>query len=193
MFIPFGEIVDISVPLDYENNKHRGFGFIEFENTEDAAAAIDNMNDSELFGRTIRVNFARPPRPNERSSRPVWADDEWLKMFGGGGEKAAGEEDEEMVEDTENMPGPTTAPVSAEENGEGTQPEKPKKSRTRVFLDVKIGIRYVGRIVVELRNDVTPLTSENFRCLCTNEKGFGFKGSSFHRIIPGFMIQGKFE
>ncbi|VDM12158.1 unnamed protein product [Wuchereria bancrofti] len=78
-FIPFGEIVSISIPLDYETGKHRGFGFVEYELAEDAAAAIDNMNDSELFGRTIRCNFARPPKANERSQRPVWADDEWLK------------------------------------------------------------------------------------------------------------------
>lgn len=52
---------------------------MEYELAEDAAAAIDNMNDSELFGRTIRCNFARPPKANERSQRPVWADDEWLK------------------------------------------------------------------------------------------------------------------
>ena len=42
-FIPFGEVVDIQIPLDYESEKHRGFAFIEFELAEDAAAAIDNM------------------------------------------------------------------------------------------------------------------------------------------------------
>lgn len=42
-FIPFGDIVDVQIPLDYESEKHRGFAFIEFENAEDAAAAIDNM------------------------------------------------------------------------------------------------------------------------------------------------------
>lgn len=42
-FIPFGEIVDVQIPLDYESEKHRGFAFIEFESAEDAATAIDNM------------------------------------------------------------------------------------------------------------------------------------------------------
>jgi len=76
------QIVDISIPLDYESEKHRGFAFVEFETEADAMAAIDNMNNSELFGRTVRVNFARPPRPNERTMRPVWADDQWLSQFG---------------------------------------------------------------------------------------------------------------
>ncbi|OGM42763.1 peptidyl-prolyl cis-trans isomerase [Aspergillus bombycis] len=59
-----------------------------------------------------------------------------------------------------------------------------------VFFEVAINGAPQGRIVFELFSDVVPKTAENFRALCTGERGFGYRGSSFHRVIPGFMLQG---
>jgi peptidyl-prolyl isomerase F (cyclophilin D) len=70
------------------------------------------------------------------------------------------------------------------------QAQAPLKPLPKCFMDVTADGRKLGRIVIELRPDVVPKTAENFRLLCTGERGFGYKGSKFHRVIPGFMCQG---
>ena len=67
---------------------------------------------------------------------------------------------------------------------------KVEKTLPRCFFDLTADGKPLGRLVVELRADIVPKTAENFRALCTGEKGFGYKGSGFHRIIPDFMCQG---
>jgi peptidyl-prolyl isomerase F (cyclophilin D) len=64
------------------------------------------------------------------------------------------------------------------------------KANPKCFFDITAEGEPLGKIVFELRPDIVPKTAENFRALCTGEKGFGFKGSTFHRVIPGFMAQG---
>ncbi|XP_076641497.1 cyclophilin 40 [Halictus rubicundus] len=78
------------------------------------------------------------------------------------------------------------------------QNQGPKnKDNPIVFLDLAIESEKVGRVVIELYKDVVPKTAENFRALCTGERGIGingtklhYKGSVFHKVLPQFIIQG---
>lgn len=83
-FIPFGDIKDVTTPLDQATQKHRSFGFVTFLDKEDAAAAMDNMNNTELYGRVLTVNYAQPIRikggEQGWASQPIWADaDTWFE------------------------------------------------------------------------------------------------------------------
>ncbi len=120
----------------------------------------------------------------------VWSEDSWLTEFAG---KTLDEdnEDEESIElSSQLIEKNRLEKLEAEKQENDNLPAKIIKTNPRVYMDIKIGKRDCGRIIIELRADVVPMTSENFRQLCTHEKGYGFKNSSFHRVIPQFMCQG---
>ncbi|MCJ1253383.1 hypothetical protein MMC24_001194 [Lignoscripta atroalba] len=83
-FLPFGEIVDVSLPkpeVPSSPDPHRGFGYVEFEIPADAKEAIDNMDQSELFGRVIKVAAAKPQKESNEglgSKTAVWQQEGWL-------------------------------------------------------------------------------------------------------------------
>jgi len=103
-FIPFGEIVDISLPKPEKPSStelHRGFGYVEFEDATDAKEAIDNMDQSELYGRVIKVALAKPDAKREGnvglgSSIAIWEQEGYLAQ------NAVSEEDRAAVQQSHN-------------------------------------------------------------------------------------------
>lgn len=83
-FLPFGEIVDVTIPkpeLPSSTDPHRGFGYVEFEIPGDAKEAIDNIDQSELFGRVIKVAAAKPQKDSNDglgSKTAVWESEGYL-------------------------------------------------------------------------------------------------------------------
>ncbi|KAI9044070.1 RNA-binding protein [Aspergillus affinis] len=83
-FVPFGEVVDITLPkpdVPNSNDLHRGFGYVEFDLPDDAKEAIDNMDGSELYGRTIKVAPAKPQKDSNEglgSKTAIWEQEGYL-------------------------------------------------------------------------------------------------------------------
>lgn len=121
-FLPFGEIKEVNIPLDHATGKHRGFGFVEYEEKEDAAAAIDNMHNAELFGRVLKVNYAQPMKikggDKGWSHLPVWADtDKYIEEL---------DAEQELKEyEKEQRKQQMAADIAAREAAVGEQLEQP--------------------------------------------------------------------
>uniref|UniRef100_A0A7S2NYW4 RRM domain-containing protein n=1 Tax=Leptocylindrus danicus TaxID=163516 RepID=A0A7S2NYW4_9STRA len=109
--VPFGPVKSVDIPRDYKKGTHRGFGFVEFDDPDDAAEAIFNLHGSELYGRTLNVSVAQPHQVKLGSERAVWSTDEWFKeqtegqgSYGSSNNAAAENEAADAVALKENAP-----------------------------------------------------------------------------------------
>ena len=97
------------MPRDFKDGTHRGFAFVEFEDPDDAAECIYNLNGAELLGRTLKVSLAQPNQHRLGSDKAVWTSDEWFK-------EQAKKEDEERAKESnaaaEEVALKESAPVS---------------------------------------------------------------------------------
>lgn len=99
-----------------------------------------------------------------------------------------------LPDEYQPVPGPSKAPsaqnVSSAQDGFEDSAEPANATNPRCFLDLVSNGSKLGRLEIELRADVVPKTAENFRLLCTGQRGFGYKDTQFHSIIKDFVCQG---
>jgi RNA recognition motif-containing protein len=89
---PFFETFYNIQPRDYSKNSHKGFGFVEFDDADDAAEALDNMDGAELMGRTLNVSLAQANGSMPAHNKAVWSTDEWFQQQAAGAESEADQE-----------------------------------------------------------------------------------------------------
>eukprot|EP00834_Sanchytrium_tribonematis_P002838 NODE_96_length_20709_cov_1.429161.p7 type:complete len:287 gc:universal NODE_96_length_20709_cov_1.429161:3579-4439(+) len=159
-FSTFGEIVKVELPENPQMpGHHRQIAFIEFEEKEDALQAVENMNNNLLLNRIIKCSISKHKVRN--FSKPLWEDEDYLQLY------------------SKQFEGNSISEMNLKVEGETKQ----------LYFTVQIGNILAGKIIIQIRNDIVPKTSENFFKLTTGELGFGYKNCIFHRIIPGFMLQ----
>jgi peptidyl-prolyl isomerase E (cyclophilin E) len=93
-FIPFGDIREVNLPKDFTENKNKGFAFVDYEDEEDATAAVENMHGSELQGKVLKVNMARAT-VKLQPGQAVWSSEEWLNKSIKQGDEMNEEEENE--------------------------------------------------------------------------------------------------
>ena len=94
--------------MDYAAGVHKGFAFLEYEDGEDAAEAIFNMDGAELMGRAIRASMAQPNQVHKFSSsgtaqQAIWKSDEWFQTHVGGQDEAAKKMAQEQAQDVKTL------------------------------------------------------------------------------------------
>ncbi|KAL9595024.1 MAG: hypothetical protein Q9219_006693 [cf. Caloplaca sp. 3 TL-2023] len=110
-FLPFGEIVDVTIPkpdLPSSKDPHRGFGYVEFEVAADAKEAIENMDQSELFGRVVRVAPAKPQKDSNEglgSKTAIWETEGWIAQH------ALSEDDRSAAQQVQNANNRSEDPI----------------------------------------------------------------------------------
>lgn len=85
--IPFGPLKSIDIPMDYTKGTHKGYAFVEYQDADDAAEAIYNMDGAKLYGRVLNVNLAQHNQVNLVSTKAVWTTDEWFQQQNDGDNK----------------------------------------------------------------------------------------------------------
>lgn len=110
-FLPFGEIAEVTIPkpdLPSSKDPHRGFGYVEFEVITDAKEAIDNMDQSEFFGRVIKVAPAKPQKDSNEglgSKTAIWETEGWIAQH------AVSEEDRLAAQHVQKAKLPSEDPI----------------------------------------------------------------------------------